>query len=62
MLIYLDDALELKAIKYGLVYYYYLNLFSNDNPQSVELASRINKLIDKIDKEIEYYDTSTQEN
>ena len=58
MLLYFRDVRELKLIEIGLMFY---KREISNTPASSILTPRLNKLIDKIDKEIEYYyDTSEQ--
>lgn len=60
MLLYLKDILELKVLLVSLMTYrkeQYSKKYTSD-----ALIELINDLIDKIDKEVEYYDPTTQEN
>lgn len=64
MLIYLKDENDLKALRIGLGYYFHNEIAENPNKLSARelltIASRFIRLIDQLDKELEYYDTSTQ--
>lgn len=68
MLIYLKDAHDLEALRIGLGYYFHNeiaekideNLNKLPPRDLLAVAARFVRLIDQIDKELEYYDTSTQ--
>ena len=64
MLIYLKDVNDLKALRIALGYYFHNEIAENPNklpPRDLlAIAARFIRLIDQLDKEIEYYDTSEQ--
>ena len=68
MLIYLKDEHDLEALRIGLGYYFHNeiaekideNLNKLPPRDLLAIAERFVRLIDQLDKEIEYYDTSTQ--
>lgn len=68
MLIYLKDVKDLQALRIGMGYYFHNeiaekideNLNKLPPRDLLAVASRFVRLIDQIDKELEYYDTSTQ--
>lgn len=68
MLIYLKDVKDLEALRIGLGYYFHNeiaekideNLNKLPPRELLAIAARFVRLIDQIDKELDYYDTSTQ--
>lgn len=66
MLIYLKDTNDLRALRIGMGYYFHNEIAENPNKLSSQdlltLASRFIRIINQLDKELEYYDTTEQEN
>lgn len=68
MLIYLKDVNDLRALRIGLGYYFHNELSEKIDENTnklpprylLALVARFVRLIDQLDKEIEYYDTSEQ--
>lgn len=68
MLIYLKDVDDLKALRIGMGYYFHNeiaekideNLNKLPPRDLLTLAARFVRLIEQLDKEIDYYDTSEQ--
>lgn len=71
MLIYLKDVKDLEALRIGLGYYFHNEIAEkidknlNKLPPRellpvLAIAARFIRLMDQIDKELEYYDTSEQ--
>lgn len=66
MLIYLKDENDLKALRIGLGYYFHNELaekraeYLNKLPPRdlLSIVSRFIRLIEQLDKEIEYYETT----
>lgn len=65
MLIYLKDVKDLEALRIGLGYYFHNEIAEKIDENTDKLpprdllaiAARFVRLIDQIDKEIEYYET-----
>lgn len=60
MLIYLKDENDLKVLRIALGYYFHIEIAENPNKLSPQdllaLSSRFIRLIDQLDKELEYYE------
>lgn len=67
MLLYFKDVHDLEALRIAMGYYFHneiVNLANNPNNLSsreiLGLASRFVRIIDQLDEELDYYDTSEQ--
>lgn len=64
MLLYFKDEYDLKALRIAMGYYFHHEIAENPNKlkprELMQIASRFIRIIDQLDKELEYYDTSEQ--
>ncbi len=62
MLLYFKDENDLKVLLIAMGYYFHNEIAENPNKLSTRellaIASRCIRIIDQLDKELEYYDTS----
>lgn len=64
MLLYFKDEYDLKALRIAMGYYFHNEIVGNSNklsPQELlQIGGRFIRIIDQLDKELDYYDTSEQ--
>lgn len=62
MLLYFKDETDLKALRIAMGYYFHNEIVDNPNKLSprdlLAIAGRFMRIIEQLDKELEYYDTS----
>ena len=64
MLLYFKDEHDLEALRIAMGYYFHNEIVDNPNklpPRALlGLASRFVRIIEQLDEELDYYDTSEQ--